>query len=157
MWCLHIPVKDRTSFLGPLLSCPVTSLIHNCVTDIKFCMPGWISLCIYVEGSFHGSGLVKLVERTVRLENHRSPSKPIYLVGESLGACLALAVAARNPDIDLVLVLVNPGEDPCILMYHWWEFEIQCFSCVYECLEIEGNGQQWHHVKQICRMYQRLQ
>jgi hypothetical protein len=42
-------------------------------------------------------------------------------------------------------------------VYHWWEFEIQCFSCVYECLEIEGNGQQWHHVKQICRMYQRLE
>ncbi|RQO85629.2 hypothetical protein POPTR_001G323800v4 [Populus trichocarpa] len=69
IWCLHIPVKDRTSFIG----------------------------------------LVKLVERTVRSENHRSPSKPIYLVGESLGACLALAVAARNPDIDLVLVLVNPA------------------------------------------------
>ncbi|CAK7328374.1 unnamed protein product [Dovyalis caffra] len=60
-------------------------------------------------GSFHGSGLVKLVERTVRSENYHSPNRPIYLVGESLGACLALAVAARNPDIDLVLVLVNPA------------------------------------------------
>ncbi|KAB5520891.1 hypothetical protein DKX38_025210 [Salix brachista] len=70
IWCLHIPVKDRTSFLG----------------------------------------LVKLVERRVRSENHHSPSKPVYLAGESLGACLALAVAARNPDIDLVLVLVYPGD-----------------------------------------------
>ncbi|KAK9272119.1 hypothetical protein L1049_002489 [Liquidambar formosana] len=69
IWCLHIPVKDRTSF-----------------TD-----------------------LVKLVERTVRSENYRSPNRPIYLVGESLGGCLALAVAARNPDIDLVLILANPA------------------------------------------------
>ncbi|XVF16135.1 hypothetical protein REPUB_Repub10bG0005500 [Reevesia pubescens] len=69
MWCLHIPVKDRTSF-----------------TD-----------------------LVKLVERTVRLEYKRSPNRPIYLVGESLGACIALDVAARNPGIDLVLILANPA------------------------------------------------
>ncbi|KAJ6314933.1 hypothetical protein OIU78_018422 [Salix suchowensis] len=76
IWCLHIPVKDRTSFLGS-----------------SFALPR----------------LVKLVERRVRSENHHSPSKPVYLAGESLGACLALAVAARNPDIDLVLVLVNPA------------------------------------------------
>ncbi|XP_011045778.1 PREDICTED: acyltransferase-like protein At3g26840, chloroplastic [Populus euphratica] len=69
IWCLHIPVKDRTPFLG----------------------------------------LVKLVERTVRSENYHSPKRPIYLVGESLGACLALAVAARNPDINLSLVLSNPA------------------------------------------------
>ncbi|XP_050232842.1 phytyl ester synthase 2, chloroplastic-like [Mercurialis annua] len=68
IWCLHIPVKDRTSF----------------------------------------TGLVKLVEGTVRTESNHS-TRPIYLVGESLGACLALAVAARNPDIDLSLILANPG------------------------------------------------
>ncbi|KAK3026746.1 hypothetical protein RJ639_042199 [Escallonia herrerae] len=54
--------------------------------------------------------LVKLVEETVTSENGRSPARPIYLVGESLGACLALSVAARNPDIDLVLILANPGD-----------------------------------------------
>ncbi|KAK2415219.1 Esterase/lipase/thioesterase family protein [Trifolium repens] len=69
LWCLHIPVADRTPF-----------------TD-----------------------LVKLVEKTVRSEYQRSPNRPIYLVGESLGGCLALAVAARNRDIDLVLILANPG------------------------------------------------
>ncbi|KAL6200381.1 hypothetical protein ACLB2K_030163 [Fragaria x ananassa] len=55
------------------------------------------------------TGLVKLVESTIHSEHHRSPNRPIYLVGESLGACLALSVAAFNPDIDLVLILANPG------------------------------------------------
>ncbi|KAK7847384.1 acyltransferase-like protein [Quercus suber] len=48
-------------------------------------------------------GLVKLVEETVRFEHALSPHKPIYLVGDSFGGCLALAVASRNPAIDLVL------------------------------------------------------
>ncbi|XP_030515183.2 phytyl ester synthase 2, chloroplastic-like [Rhodamnia argentea] len=69
IWCLHIPVMDRTSF----------------------------------------PELVKMVERTIKSENYRSPNRPIYLVGESLGGCLALAVAARNPDTDLVLILANPA------------------------------------------------
>lgn len=69
MWCLHIPVEDRTSF----------------------------------------EGLVDYVERTVKSESSRAPDRPVYLVGESVGACIALAVAARNPDIDLILILVNPG------------------------------------------------
>jgi len=52
--------------------------------------------------------LVKLIERTVRSEYFRLPKRPIYIVGESIGACLALDVAASNPDIDLVLILANP-------------------------------------------------
>ncbi|XP_022747720.1 acyltransferase-like protein At1g54570, chloroplastic isoform X2 [Durio zibethinus] len=55
-------------------------------------------------------GLVKLVEETIRLENASRPNSPIYLVGDSFGGCLALAVAARNPNIDLVVILANPGE-----------------------------------------------
>ncbi|KAL3722933.1 hypothetical protein ACJRO7_035170 [Eucalyptus globulus] len=69
IWCLHIPVMDRTSFLD----------------------------------------LVKMVERMIKAETCRSPNRPIYLVGESLGGCLALAVAARNPNIDLLLILANPA------------------------------------------------
>ncbi|KAI6700877.1 hypothetical protein NL676_015201 [Syzygium grande] len=69
IWCLHIPIMDRTSF----------------------------------------PDLVKMVDRTVKSENCRFPNRPIYLVGESLGGCLALAVAARNPDIDLLLILANPA------------------------------------------------
>ncbi|PHT57147.1 Acyltransferase-like protein, chloroplastic [Capsicum baccatum] len=55
------------------------------------------------------SDLVHLVETTVRSEHHRSPRRPIYLLGESFGGCLALAVAARNPHIDLALILANPA------------------------------------------------
>uniref|UniRef100_A0A7N2R0I7 Serine aminopeptidase S33 domain-containing protein n=1 Tax=Quercus lobata TaxID=97700 RepID=A0A7N2R0I7_QUELO len=54
-------------------------------------------------------GLVKLIEETVRFEHALSPHKPIYLVGDSFGGCLALAVASRNPAIDLVLIFSNPA------------------------------------------------
>ncbi|CAL0302253.1 unnamed protein product [Lupinus luteus] len=54
-------------------------------------------------------GLVKLVEEAIKLEYALSPNKPIYLVAESFGGCLALAIAARNPTIDLVLILINPA------------------------------------------------
>ncbi|MFS7962595.1 putative alpha/Beta hydrolase [Helianthus anomalus] len=43
------------------------------------------------------------------LEHALSPRKPIYLVGDSFGGCLAISVAARNPTLDLVVILVNPG------------------------------------------------
>ncbi|CAA7023760.1 unnamed protein product [Microthlaspi erraticum] len=69
VWCLHIPVHDRTPF----------------------------------------EGLMKIVEDVLRQEHATRPNKPIYLVGDSFGGCLALAVAARNRSLDLVLILVNPA------------------------------------------------
>ncbi|KAL8557493.1 hypothetical protein ACS0TY_004795 [Phlomoides rotata] len=69
IWCMHIPLTDRTSF----------------------------------------AEMVKFVESAVRIEYSRAPNRPIYLVGESFGGCLTLAVAARNPDIDLMLILANPA------------------------------------------------
>ncbi|KAK9732761.1 hypothetical protein RND81_04G020200 [Saponaria officinalis] len=54
-------------------------------------------------------GLVELVEKAIRKEHALSPDKPIYVVGDSFGGCLALAVAARCPTIDLVLILSNPA------------------------------------------------
>ncbi|KAL6884501.1 hypothetical protein ACP4OV_010437 [Aristida adscensionis] len=53
--------------------------------------------------------LVTMVEDVVRKEHATCPNRPIYLLGNSFGGCLALAVAARNPRIDLILVLVNPA------------------------------------------------
>jgi pimeloyl-ACP methyl ester carboxylesterase len=70
VWCLHIPVHDRTPF----------------------------------------EGLLKLVEDTVLMEMKQRPTGPIYLVGDSFGGALALSVAARNPTLDLVLILANPGQ-----------------------------------------------
>nr|XP_043630956.1 acyltransferase-like protein At1g54570, chloroplastic [Erigeron canadensis] len=54
-------------------------------------------------------GLISIVEETVLIEHYSSPNKPIYLLGDSLGGSLALAVAARNPTIDLMLILANPA------------------------------------------------
>ncbi|KVI08492.1 Diacylglycerol acyltransferase [Cynara cardunculus var. scolymus] len=53
--------------------------------------------------------LVIFVEETLRFEHALFPSRPIYVVGDSFGGCLALAVAARNPAIDLVVILANPA------------------------------------------------
>lgn len=76
---------------------------HN-VVDQRWAIAGCccLILVLYVD-------LVKFVGETVRLEHVSSPNKPIYLVGDSFGGCLALAVAAHNPTIDLVVVLANPG------------------------------------------------
>lgn len=52
---------------------------------------------------------MKFVETAVKTEHMRVPNRPIYLLGESFGGCLALAVAARNPNIDLALILANSG------------------------------------------------
>ncbi|WZZ01767.1 hypothetical protein YC2023_074095 [Brassica napus] len=60
--------------------------------------------------------LVKLIEETVKSENYLFPDRPIYLVGESIGACLALEVAGRNPNIDLALILANPGTNLATLV-----------------------------------------
>uniref|UniRef100_A0ACD5YYT0 Uncharacterized protein n=1 Tax=Avena sativa TaxID=4498 RepID=A0ACD5YYT0_AVESA len=54
-------------------------------------------------------GLLQIVEGYVKYENALSPNRPIYIVGDSFGGCLAISVAARNPKTDLVLTLVNPA------------------------------------------------
>lgn len=53
--------------------------------------------------------LVLWIEGSLRAEHSSCPTRPIYIVGDSFGGCLALAVAARNPNIDLVVILANPG------------------------------------------------
>ncbi|CAM6104063.1 unnamed protein product [Calypogeia fissa] len=53
-------------------------------------------------------GLVEIVEKRIRAEYDRKQA-PIYLMAESFGGCLALSVAARNPDLDIVLVIANPA------------------------------------------------
>lgn len=53
--------------------------------------------------------LLEIVESAVVEEAQRRPSSPIYIVGEGLGGALALGIAARNPTLDLLLILVNPA------------------------------------------------
>ncbi|KAG0599609.1 hypothetical protein M758_12G165200 [Ceratodon purpureus] len=55
------------------------------------------------------TGLLKIAEEAVLEEYARRPKSPIYLIGDSFGGALALSVAARNPKIDLILVLANPA------------------------------------------------
>jgi pimeloyl-ACP methyl ester carboxylesterase len=51
------------------------------------------------------------MEESVKYEHNLSPNRPIYIIGDSFGGCLALSLASRNPEIDLVLILVNPGSN----------------------------------------------
>lgn len=53
--------------------------------------------------------MITLIEGTIRDESVLRKGRPIYLLGEGYGALLAISVAARNPGIDLVLILVDPG------------------------------------------------
>lgn len=55
------------------------------------------------------TGLLQIMEESVKYEHNLSPNRPIYIIGDSFGGCLALSLASRNPEIDLVLILVNPG------------------------------------------------
>jgi alpha-beta hydrolase superfamily lysophospholipase len=66
---------------------------------------------------FSFSELVTMVEDALTKEHATCPNKPIYLLGSSFGGCLALSVAARNPHIDLILILVNPGMQGTFLLY----------------------------------------
>ncbi|KAG6426129.1 hypothetical protein SASPL_110345 [Salvia splendens] len=58
----------------------------------------------------NGLGLTLHHQKLREEEQDQSTKRPIYLVGESLGASLAPLVAAHNPDIDFVLILANPVE-----------------------------------------------
>jgi len=94
------------SLIVPLLEVLLCqhSLLFQYGSQTKWTNVMWMKLLLLF------SDLVKLIERTVRSEYFRLPKRPIYIVGESIGACLALDVAASNPDIDLVLILANPGK-----------------------------------------------
>ncbi|KAF7018703.1 hypothetical protein CFC21_031959 [Triticum aestivum] len=54
-------------------------------------------------------GLLQNVEECIKYEQALSPNRPIFVIGDSLGGCLAISVAARSPNNDLVLVLINPA------------------------------------------------
>uniref|UniRef100_A0A0D9V0V6 Serine aminopeptidase S33 domain-containing protein n=1 Tax=Leersia perrieri TaxID=77586 RepID=A0A0D9V0V6_9ORYZ len=49
-------------------------------------------------------GLLQILEEYVKYEHSLSPNRPIYITGDSFGGCLALSLAARNPEIDLAIL-----------------------------------------------------
>nr|XP_043630906.1 acyltransferase-like protein At1g54570, chloroplastic [Erigeron canadensis] len=67
--------------------------------------------CLHIPVSDRSTleGLMQIVEETVLTEHTLHPNKPIYLLGDSFGGALALAVATRIPAVDLILILANPG------------------------------------------------
>eukprot|EP00268_Persea_americana_P053042 TRINITY_DN5981_c1_g2_i3.p1 TRINITY_DN5981_c1_g2~~TRINITY_DN5981_c1_g2_i3.p1 ORF type:complete len:648 (+),score=108.68 TRINITY_DN5981_c1_g2_i3:141-2084(+) len=82
----------------------------------------------------HHKSLGKVFEvRCMHIPVHdRTPFEdtPIYLVGDSFGGCLALAVAARNPTIDLILILSNPATS-------FGKSQLHSFSPILEALPEE--------------------
>lgn len=62
-------------------------------------------------------GLVEQVAHLIGKEQQRSPSRPIYLCGESFGGCLALKLAAHFPHLCDRLILVNPASS--VRRQHW--------------------------------------
>ncbi|KAI3669233.1 hypothetical protein L6452_40460 [Arctium lappa] len=85
-------LKSFTILRGPLMD------------EVHQQLNSWIYQCIFP------SDLVKLVERTIRSENCHFPNRPIYIVGESVGGCLALAVVLLpEEDFDLVTVIKGAG------------------------------------------------
>lgn len=55
--------------------------------------------------------LVEIVEGALREEHSSAPERALFLMGESFGAVLALAVAERTLDLPITLILVNPGKE----------------------------------------------
>jgi pimeloyl-ACP methyl ester carboxylesterase len=65
------------------------------------------------------AGLLEQVEAVIQEEQSFQPNRTIYLMGQAYGALLALLLAARNPDLDLVLVLVDPGGEISFPLPHF--------------------------------------
>ncbi|MCT4365508.1 MULTISPECIES: alpha/beta fold hydrolase [Synechococcaceae] len=54
-------------------------------------------------------GLIQQIANLISREKKRSPSRPLYLCGESFGGCLALKLAAHFPRLCDRLILINPA------------------------------------------------
>ncbi|GJS25032.1 acyltransferase-like protein, chloroplastic isoform X1, partial [Tanacetum coccineum] len=93
--CLHIPTWDRTPLEGYHLLLQLSSTV-----------------------SYIAESLIQIVEETLMIEHGLSPKKPIYLLGDSFGGALALSVAARNPTLDLILILANPATSYGMSLVH---------------------------------------
>lgn len=55
------------------------------------------------------TGLVNRLVELLTPEKESRPGRPIYLCGESFGACLALKAVSQHPDLFDRLILINPA------------------------------------------------
>lgn len=84
----------------------VTAVLHHPAFDIfirEHATATSHSICLHVPLLLHCSAYL---EAEVDVDN---PDRPVYLLGESFGAVLALAVASAKTDLVDRLVLVNPA------------------------------------------------
>ena len=72
------------------------------------------------------TGILQFVDETIKYEHALSPKRPIFVIRDSFGGCLAISVAARNPKIDLVLILINPGK-----WISYVYFNLRCIPTIY--------------------------
>ena len=72
------------------------------VFDVRcFCIPGNDATSL--------TGLVQRLVALLAVEKQSQPDRPIYLCGESFGACLALEAVSCRPDLFDRLILINPA------------------------------------------------
>lgn len=72
------------------------------IFDVRcFCIPG--------DDATSLTGLVARLIELLALEKASQPNRPIYLCGESFGACLALEAVSHRPDLFDRLILINPA------------------------------------------------
>ncbi len=94
---VFLPGMDGTGeLLAPQLGGLRASFDIRCLSIPTDDLTGW-------------DGLVEQIATLIRKEQHRSPSRPIVLCGESFGGCLALKLAVRHPPLFDRLILVNPA------------------------------------------------
>ncbi len=65
-------------------------------------------------------GLLEQLAHWISREKQQSPSRPIYLCGESFGGCLALQLAALFPQLCHRLILINPASSA--IRHPWMEW-----------------------------------
>jgi pimeloyl-ACP methyl ester carboxylesterase len=62
----------------------------------------------------------EMADRVIQLVRQEATNRPVYLCGESFGACLAMQVVAQAPDIANHLILINPASSfHRIPWLHW--------------------------------------
>lgn len=94
---VFLPGMDGTGELLQLQLAGLKSIFDICCLSIPTDdLTGW-------------DGLLEQAANLIGREQQRSPSRPIYLCGESFGGCLALKLAAHFPQLCDRLILVNPA------------------------------------------------